>query len=137
MQDKLEQLMKRLEDNLADFKAQWTAMSVPDLIERSHEISAVRDTHFYLTETHGFDADEIDYLLLFDNPLQVVADKWMDRTEDLSDFSFALDEVFDKRDALRDYALKDAEKPSVLEQLHSTAVRSTVPMNRTKEQEVR
>ena len=31
MQDKLEQLMKRLDDNLADFKAQWTAMSAKRL----------------------------------------------------------------------------------------------------------
>ena len=135
MQDKLEQLMKRLDENLADFKMHWAAMSNYDIVEHSGEITAVKDAHYYMTETHGFDDDEIDYLLMFDNPLQVVADKWLERTEDLSDFSFAMDEVFDKRDALREYALK--EKPSVVEQLRSVASRSVTPGNHPKEQEVR
>lgn len=135
MQDKLEQLMERLDENLADFKTQWAAMSNSDMIERSGEITAVKDAHYYMTETHGFDDDEIDYLLLFDNPLQVVAEKWLERTEELSDFSFAMDEVFDKRDAIRDYALK--EKPSVVEQLRSGISRSPALEHRPKEQEVR
>jgi hypothetical protein len=81
--------------------------SKTELIEDSREITAIKDAHYYLTESHGFEPEEIDYLLLFENPLQVVADKWRERTEDLSDFSFALDEVFDKQDALRDYELKE------------------------------
>lgn len=135
MQDKLEQLMKRLDENLADFTTHWAAKSNSDIIELSGEITAVKDAHYYMTETHGFEDDETDYLLLFDNPLQVVADKWLERTEDLSDFSFALDEVFDKRDAIRDYTLK--EKPSVVEQLRSGVSRSLALEHRPKEQEVR
>ncbi len=115
MQDKLQELLDRLDTNLSAFQTAWEAKSKAKLIDASREITAIKDAHYYLTESHGFEPEEINYLLLFENPLQVVADKWLERTEDLSDFNFALDEVFDKQDALRDYERK--EKPSVLEQL--------------------
>lgn len=116
-------------------RAKWAAMSSDALIDNSREITAIKDAHYYLTESHGFEPDEANYLLLFQNPLQVVADKWLERTEDLSDFSFALNEVFDKQDALRDYDLK--EKPSVLEKLRSAASSSVKPGHPSREQEVR
>ena len=115
MQDKLQELLDRLDANLEDFRKTWEASDKAKLIDASREITAIKGAHYYLTESHGLEPEEIDYLLLFENPLQAVADKWLERTEDLSDFSFALDEVFDKQDALRDYERK--EKPSVLEQL--------------------
>ena len=115
MQDKLQELFDRLDANLEDFRKTWESSDKAKLIDGSREITAIKDAHYYLTESHGFEPEEIDYLLLFENPLQVVADKWLERTEDLSDFSFTLDEVFDKQDALRGYERK--EKPSVLEQL--------------------
>ena len=135
MQDKLDQLFERLNENLAEFSAKWAAISSDALIDSSREITAIKDAHYYLTESHGFEAEEADYLLLFQNPLQVVADKWLERTEDLSDFSFALNEVFDKQDALRDYDLK--EKPSVLEKLRSAASSAVKPGHPSREQEVR
>ncbi|CAB1246191.1 conserved protein of unknown function [Ruminococcaceae bacterium BL-6] len=135
MQDKLQELLDRLDANLEDFRKTWEASDKAKLIDGSREITAIRDAHYYLTESHGFESEEIDYLLLFENPLQVVADKWLERTEDLSDFSFALDEVFDKQDALRDYERE--EKPSVLEQLHHTAETAGKAARPTKEQEAR
>jgi hypothetical protein len=53
----------------------------------------------------------------------------------LSDFSFALDEVFDKKDALRDYELKG--KPSVLERLRNSAETAVKTSRPAKEQEAR
>ena len=75
MQDKLDQLFERLNENLAEFRAKWAAMSSDALIDNSREITAIKDAHYYLTESHGFEPEEADYLLLFQNPLQVVADK--------------------------------------------------------------
>lgn len=138
MQDNLNELFDRLDANLAAFQYAWEAKSKAELIDGSREITAIRDAHAYLTESHGFEPEEIGFLLLFENPLQVVADKWLERTEDLSDFSFALDEVFDKRDALSDYALK--EKPSVLEQLRKASDLTPAPREKSasaKEQEAR
>lgn len=120
MEDKQQKLFDRLDANFEDFQAKWQAKSQWELICDANDIAAVKDAHEYLTTTHGFERDEIDYLLLFENPLEVVANKWQERRDDLSDFGFALDEVFDKRDALRDYELAK-EKPSVLEKLRSAS----------------
>lgn len=135
MPDKLQTLLDRLDENLATAEAAWGDKSKAELIASAREITAINDTHYYLTESHGFDPEELDYLLLFENPLQVVADKWQARTEDLSDFSFALDEVFNKREALRDHALK--EKPSVLEKLHAPTNLAERPHAPSKDREVR
>lgn len=135
MDDKQQALFDRLDANLSAFQTAWEAKSKEELIDASREITAIRDAHDYLTESHGFEPEEIDYLLLFENPLQVVADKWLERTQDLSDFSFALDEVFDKQDALRDYELK--EKPSVLERLRNSAGTTVRTERPVKEQEAR
>lgn len=136
MEDKQQKLFGRLDDNLTEYKKQWRSKSADALIEMSRELTAIRDAHYYLTESHGFEPEEIDYLLLFDNPLELSADKWLERTEDLSDFSFALDEVFDKRDALRDYDLAK-EKPSVLEKLRAATnlapVKNTVVKSKEAE----
>ena len=98
-QEKLARLLARLDENLAALQGEWEQMSRYDLICNSAAITAVRQTHEYLTTTHGFAPEEADYLLLFDNPLKVAADKWQERMEDTSDLCFALDEVFEKRDA--------------------------------------
>lgn len=137
MENKEQKLLERLDANLAQFQAAWEKQGKDELILNSREITAVRDAHEYLTTSHGYEPEEADYLLLFDNPLQVVADKWLERMEDKSDFSFALDEVFDKRDALRDYELAK-EKPSVLEKLRAaTNLAAASPKAAAKEQEVR
>lgn len=135
MDEKLDRLFERLDANFSKFQRKWEEQSKYELVCASREITAVRDAHEYLTHDHGFEEEEVDYLLLFDNPLEVVADKWQERTEDLSDFSLALNEVFDKQDALRDYPLK--EKPSVLEKLKSASNLAPKPHIPGKEQEAR
>jgi len=119
MTDKQQALFDRLQANLAEYQASWERKSKKELIDSSTEITAVKDSYHYLTDSHGYEPEEIDYLLMFDNPLSVVADKWQERMEDISDLSFALNEVFDKRDALRDYTLATVDKPSVLAKLHA------------------
>ena len=135
IEDKQKLLFERLDTNFAMFHTQWEAQSKKEFIGNSGEITAIKDAYHYLTESHGFESEEVDYLLLFENPLEVVADKWKERAEDLSDFTFTLDEVFDKRDALRDYPLK--EKPSVLEKLKGVSSLVPKPHVTGKEQEVR
>lgn len=108
--DALEQeLMNRLDQNLADYHAHLLNFEKEQLVEMAGHISAVSDAHFYLTEHHEFEEGEILYLLRFENPLEVVADEWQRRNEDISDLDFALQHIFDTRDALSDYPLASAE----------------------------
>lgn len=137
MKDKLQQLLDRLDSNFENFQKQWETQSKYELVGNSGDITAVNDAHYYLTETHGFDEDEIDYLMKFENPLEVVANKWLERTEDLSDFPFALDEVFEKREALRFYPQKEDERPSVLAKLKGMSNLGDKLPTHGKEQEAR
>ncbi len=136
-QGKLARLFARLDENLAALQGEWEQMSRYDLICNSAAITAVRQTHEYLTTTHGIEPEEVDYLLLFDNPLKVAADKWQERMEDTSDLCFALDEVFEKRDALQSYAPSSVERRvSVLEKLRTSAEHTPVRAVKGKEAEL-
>lgn len=129
--DKLQQLMDRMDQNLANYHTHIKGFDKPEIIEMAGQIAAVADAHYYLQDHHVFDAAQVDYLLNFENPLEVVADAWKIRTDDISDMSFVLEEVFSGQDALRSYPLvaqkgtkPDVEKPerlSIRKQLEDAA----------------
>ncbi|MDR1704079.1 MAG: DUF3848 domain-containing protein [Clostridiales bacterium] len=98
---RVEELKDRLTRNYDDYRDSILEMDKDEIIGEAGMIAAVKDTHYYLTETYEFEDSEVDYLLLFENPLEVVATKWCDRTALLDDFHFALHEVFNKKDALQ------------------------------------
>ena len=123
--DKLQQLNDRMEAGLQERLSAWSKLPPDDLIMRSREITAVRDAHDYLTETHDFEPKEIDCLLNLPDPLQTVADKWMERMGDLSDFCFALDAVLQRKEGQRQDT--SVEKPSVLSKLHDKPAESPKP----------
>lgn len=103
---RVQELQDRLTANLSDYRDGLLAESKTDIMDKAWEIAAMTDTHYQLTENYEFTDAEAEYLLLFENPLEVVADEWAARQEDMSDFSFALDKVIDSKDALHGgYAL--------------------------------
>ena len=111
--DKYQQLYDRLDAGLHGHYSEWNKLSADVLVELSRQITAIRDAHAYLTEVNDFEPAEVDYLLSLDDPLQAVADKWMDRIGDLSDFSFAMDELC--------RCQNQPTKKSALAQLHEKA----------------
>lgn len=120
--EKLDQLKERLTQNLSDYNDHLLGFERSAIIEMAGRISATNDAHFYLTEHHDFSDSEIDFLLQFQNPLEIVADAWRQRTEDISDMSFALSEVFDKQDALQSYPLitASAQNNTYLQKFETT-----------------
>jgi hypothetical protein len=71
-----------------------------------------------MTTYHGYSDDEVKFYSQFENPLEVVADAWIDRQIDLSDMSFAMDAVMDRQsDLLEEYPLisnaKDPAEPGL------------------------
>jgi len=101
MNDKKQQLYDRLEENLFDFHEAVVKLEPRYIVEMADRLIAVSDAYAYLTNQHGFTDSEVEYLMNFQNPLEVVTDEWQRRRVDISDMSFALDEAFDKQDALR------------------------------------
>jgi hypothetical protein len=73
---KLALLRKRVEQNFADFKAEMLLLDEESLFTNAERIAAVKDTYdqivFY--DKEYFDEDDIDYLLKFYNPLEMIAD---------------------------------------------------------------
>jgi hypothetical protein len=108
-------LNERLDGNLSDYHNSLMGYGKQEIIDMAGKISAMSDAHEYLTNWHGFrDGDgELDFYLKLQNPLEVVADAWCKRNEDIDDMSFVLDDLYRKQDALGDYPLmSDIETPT-------------------------
>lgn len=125
MQNLEQQLMDRLEQNLSDYHKLIINFEPTELIEMAGRISAFSDAYFYLIEHHVFEDSEVRYLLQFENPLEVVADEWQRRREDISDMDFALEHIFDTQDALSDYPLKYAENHTTNTERNDTVMNDT------------
>ena len=128
--DKYQQLFERVDASMEERRTTWVKLSPDVLVEQAKEIAALQDTHEYLAQGRGIDPNDVDYLLSLEDPLQSMADHWLKRMDDLSDFSFALDDLCRHRNA--------PVRQSVLAQLHKQTVekpsRLGVP---TKEKEER
>ena len=127
--DKYQQLYDRLDAGLQGHYSAWSKLPPDTLMMLSKEITAIRDAHEYLTGAHSFEPSEVEYLLSLDDPLQAAADKWMKRMNDLSDFSFTLDELFRHAEI--------SEKESVLGKLRGKSAEPSKSHSAAKEQEER
>lgn len=125
MNDLKQQLMDRLERNLSEYHTHILGFDKQQIMEMAGHISAVSDAYYYLTAHHIFEASEIQYMLNFQNPLEVVSDEWGLRKDDVSDMSFALQHIFDTQDALSDYPLMDAENHTIYIERNDTVMNDT------------
>ena len=78
MSDLKNALQKRLEENYAAYAAQLTKRSFADLIDAAEEIAAAK----YVCEHLAAACTDKDAALLlrFDNPLEVMRDRWLEET---------------------------------------------------------
>ena len=96
--EQVQRLIDVLDNSMEAYKTEWSKASDDYLIADAHFICAVKDAYEYLTETHRFTPEEVDWMLRMKNPLHAVAVKWRERQSDLSDLPFALgDAIKDKR----------------------------------------
>lgn len=128
-----QQLVDRLDKNLADYHAHIMGFDKRSIIEMADRISTVADAHTYAVEHFSFDdEDNVRYLLQFQNPLEVIADGVEQQRQDISDIGFIMWSIFDRRDAEKDYplmtdpptqpvTLEKAGKQSLLEQISENA----------------
>jgi len=87
-------LLERIERNYDDFKKLILQSDREDIFALASSIAAVNDVYSYLTTYDWADDDETEYLLLFENPLKLLADVWKEKSQDRDDeFSNMLVEV--------------------------------------------
>jgi hypothetical protein len=108
----MEALREKLDRNWNAYLSELDRLSKSVLIGKSDEIAAAR---FVYNELYGgrYPEDYMEYLLRFQNPLEVVWDQWIsEQTVDFSDeMNHALWSLMDKGDAERDYELDPEYAP--------------------------
>jgi hypothetical protein len=109
-QKTLQQLRQRLDENYNAFVQGWLSLDASTLIERAEEIAATKIV--YKTLRAGRFRD-MEYLLRFRNPLEVVRDQWMEEEACVPDeeMEHVLWSVSDRGDAEQSYDLEEGFRP--------------------------
>jgi hypothetical protein len=89
--EQYEAFVSKLTDEYDGYINEFKEMASEDLIDIACQISAINDTHYYLTEEA--EPEELEKLTRLANPLKALANEWERRIDDLSDMSFAIEEV--------------------------------------------
>ncbi len=100
------ELMERIERNLDKYHDSLMGFEKRELIEMAGRIHAMSDAYSYLCDCDIEDG-ELEFLLKFQNPLEVVAEGWLDHNidnDDVMGFAFA-DVMRRKEDWLASYPL--------------------------------
>lgn len=104
--DKETRLTNRIHRNFEDYKAKLLKVDSEGIFEKAEEITVHTQAHRYLTVNHHYEPEELDYLLLFQNPLEVVTDQYQEEFRYAENMlELIVVRICDKRDALADYPL--------------------------------
>lgn len=83
-------LRSKLKSSMDEWMAIMEGMTPSELIDKSKDITAMRDAYDFLMNCHGFEPEEVEALLSLPDPLETVAEKWYQRMESLNDFDVDL-----------------------------------------------
>jgi hypothetical protein len=111
-QKKLEKkLREKIEANYRSYIQQLQTKPASDLIEQAGEIAAAKLVYEELMD--GCSPEYTEYLLRFENPLEVVRDQWLNEQNVSHDeeMSHVLWNIVDKADAEQIYELDEAFRP--------------------------
>ena len=95
-----EKLVVRVQENYSEFRHSLIGFGAHELIDMAHKIAATSDACEYMTFSHGYSSEELQFYMQFQNPLEVVADAWLERNSDISDLGFSMDNVYEHRNDL-------------------------------------
>ena len=101
------ELLSRIGNNHYNFIRSLSGVSRTKLISMAGRIAVVTEACEMLTRDYGWeDENEIDFLLLFRDPLAIIADAWEDyKNEKLIDFENAMFDVTCYDAAISEYPL--------------------------------
>jgi hypothetical protein len=104
--DKERKLLKRFEHNYADYRAKIARMDTAEIFKNIEEIAATKEMYGYLNDRYRFEPEQREYLLRFQNPLEVLRDGYealyWNRDDQLEK---SVQTSCDRQDALADYPL--------------------------------
>ena len=101
-----------------NYKAQWKEMDSDELIDRAEEIAAVQRLATAIPEV--VTDSEIEYLMKFKNPLEIVVEYWLNDSAYNSpllgeEIELVIYQIVDKGDADTIYKMEsdEAEEPTI------------------------
>ena len=120
-QEMMTLLRKKLDSGMARYQKEWREKPAPGRDSGSSEIAAAQFVYKELSEG-SYSAEYMEYLLRFENPLEVVADQWI--SEQNVDFSeeltHALWTLWDKGESESEYTLDPEYAPVSAEDVRIT-----------------
>lgn len=131
-----ERLKLRLDNEFDLYKEKWLAMSPEQLIEHCDQLEAV--TRMYKTLLDSATDEDVEYLLRFRHPLEVVSDAWLSRNGmDEFDFSDEIGSMLwslrDREGAEQDYELADEDPPTPQKTPSTQKINVTLKLTLTSE----
>lgn len=104
--NKEDKLLKRLDRNYADYRAKVARMDTQEIFQKAEKIAATKEIYEYLSDRHRFEPEQINYLLCFQNPLEVLRDQYVSCSWNKDDtLENIVQTACDKQEALADYPL--------------------------------
>jgi hypothetical protein len=108
-QNKRKLLISRIEGNFEDFRCSLRGLSRRKVFDMAERTAAVKEAFVMLTKHYAWDEEnEIDFYLLFRDPLTIVADALENRVKQSSDnFENAMYDVTYGGKTISEYPLMD------------------------------
>ena len=121
MPDKHTALMKRFGQNYVSYRETLLSRDKEYLIEKAREIATMQEAYSYLTTRFEFDEGMVDNLLMLDNPLKYLADRWLVPVSGIFDVDWDIrDHIKAVRDS-QEYLCQKAEPASLRVRLQRAA----------------
>ena len=104
MENSRKQLIDRLTDNYADYRAELLLKDRQELIDGADRIARTAKVFQYFTEQR-LTEQELAYFLNFQNPLEVAVDHWESCELDTNALGAVIADAADRQDDLTEYPL--------------------------------
>jgi hypothetical protein len=98
-------LFARLKENYNDYRNDLLQLDRQELVDKAERIAETAHVFKHLTEDHQFEENELEYLLQFQSPLEVVTDHWMDYELNLDVMDGVIWDACDKQADVTEYPL--------------------------------
>lgn len=100
-----------------DFHKEWYSLTPDVLIGRAQQITATGIAYNELYVGHAYSAENLEYLLRFEKPLEVVRDRWIEEQQYRPDISqemnHTLFSVMDDPEIEHEYELDENYTPII------------------------
>ena len=129
-----QQLLDRVTENYADYRAELLLKDRQELIDGADRIAKTAEVFQYFT-TKPLRETEVEYFLNFQNPLEVAVDPWESCNFELDALGAVIADVVDKADDLTLYPLEaDApeQKPDGLQKFMDVDLEKVFPQIRAQ-----